>query len=310
MTSEQLAASAAADLRSNTRGKVTTVADPGYDDARRVWNAMIDHRPAVIVQTLDANDIVAAVKVAQVRGLQVSVRGGGHNVAGHAVGNGALMIDLSAMRAVTVEPHARWARVEGGATWGDVDRETQRFGLATPGGLISDTGVGGLTLSGGIGWLRSRHGLAVDNLVGADVVLADGRLVHASADENPDLLWALTGGGGNFGVVAAFEFALHPVGPEVFFCGPMYLLEDGPDPIRFWRDYLRDKGDDVGTLVEFSTVPRDPSFPEAAWGKRVYTVAALFAGDAAEGEALLQPLREQGSLVADFSGRMDYCAVQ
>jgi FAD/FMN-containing dehydrogenase len=194
--------------------------------------------------------------------------------------------------------------------WRDVDREAQAFGLATPGGLISDTGVGGLTLSGGIGWLRSRHGLSIDNLTAADVVTADGRLVHASPDRNSDLLWALKGGGGNFGVVTGFEFALHPVGPTVMFCAPIYPIEAGSAPISFWRDFLADKNDDVGSLIEFSTIPESPDYPREAWGRRVYTIAAVYAGDAAEGERLLRPLRDLGETVADFSGQMAYCAVQ
>ena len=298
-------------LREAIRGMVTTPGDPGYDAARAVWNAMVDRRPAVIVRPVDTADVRAAVMVATARSMPISVRGGGHNVAGHGVGDGSLMIDLSGMRAVAVDPVVRIARVEGGATWGDVDRATQAHGLATPGGLISDTGVGGLTLSGGIGWLRSAHGLAIDNLVGAEVVTADGSIVEATPDgPHADLLWALRGGGGNFGVVTRFDFALHELGPTIYFAGPVYALGDGVGPIRFWRDFLAGTRDRVGSLVEFSTVPQDPEYPEEAWGRRVYTVAALFAGDAEEGEALLAPLREQGSLVTDFSGRMPYTDVQ
>jgi FAD/FMN-containing dehydrogenase len=301
---------AIATLRSSIRGSVTGPDDPGYDEARSVWNAMIDRRPAVIVGAADANDVVAGVRAARAHGLAVSVRGGAHNVAGHAVGDGSLMIDLSAMRSVRVDTERRRATVAGGTTWGEVDAATQAFGLATPGGLISDTGVGGLTLSGGIGWLRSRHGLSIDNLVTAEVVTADGRLVRASEDEHPDLLWALKGGGGNFGVVTAFEFALHPVGPTVMFAGPVYPIEAGTGPIRYWREFLADKHDAVASIVEFSTIPHDPGYPEAAWGRRVYTIAAMYAGDADRGEALLQPLRELGELVTDFSGRMPYVEVQ
>ncbi len=297
-------------LRSSVRGKVIVSGDTEYDAARAVWNAMIDRRPAVIVRASGAADVATAVNFARDHGLAVSIRGGGHNVAGHAVGAGSVMIDLSRMHDVRVDAQRGSAWVGGGATWGDVDHETQAFGLATPGGLISDTGVAGLTLSGGIGWLRSRHGLCIDNLVSADVVVANGSIVHASANENADLLWALKGGGGNFGVVTSFEFALHPVGPKVMFCAPIYPIEAGSGPIRFWRDFLADKNDRVGSLVEFSTVPHDAAFPTSAWGKRVYTIAAVYAGDAAEGEALLQPLREQGDLVADFSDQIDYCAVQ
>ena len=276
------------ELRRSIAGEVFAAADAGYDGARAVWNAMIDRRPAIIVRCKSAADVIGSVGFARTRGLPVSIRGGAHNVAGHAVCDNGVMIDLSAMRSVRVDPERRRAWVEGGATWGDVDRATQAFGLATPGGLISDTGVGGLTLSGGIGWLRSRYGLCIDNLAGADVVTADGRLVRASAEENADLLWALKGGGGNFGVVTTFEFKLHPVGPQVMFCAPIYPLEAGSGPIRFWRDFLRDKNDDVGSLVEFSTIPPDPAYPREAWGRRVYTIAALYAGDASEGAALLQ----------------------
>ncbi len=301
---------ALSELRAAITGEVLTAVDGGYDEARAGWNALIDRRPAAIVRARSVPDIVAAVRFAAANGLPVSVRGGGHNVAGHAVGDGGIMVDLSGLRGVSVDPVARRAKVQGGATWGDVDAATQAHGLATPGGLISTTGVGGLTLGGGMGWLRSRHGLTVDNLVGAEVVLADGTLVDASDREHADLLWALKGGGGNFGIVASFEFALHPIGPEVAFSGPVYALDTGPEPIRFWRDFMRDKSDRVSSIVEFSTIPADPGFPEAAWGQRVFTMASLFAGDPEEGDALLQPLRELGPLVADYSGRMDYCAVQ
>ena len=284
--------------------------DRGYDTARAVWNGMIDRRPAVIVRCQNAADVSAGVNFARGHRLPVSVRGGAHNVAGHAVCDGGVMIDLSQMRGVRVDHETRRARVEGGAIWRDVDRETQAFGLAVPGGLISDTGVAGLTLSGGIGWLRSRYGLTVDSLVGADVVTADGRLVRASAEENADLLWALKGGGGNFGVVTAFEFALHEAGPKLMFCAPLYPLSAGGAPIRFWRDFLADKSNDVGSLIEFSTIPHDPDYPERYWGERIYTIAAVYAGDADDGERLLKPLRELGDLVADFSGQMAYCDIQ
>lgn len=281
----------------------------GYEDARAVWNAMIDRKPAMIVRCRNADDVVAAVNHARNNDLPISIRAGGHNVAGHAVCDEGLMIDLSLMRNVAVDADKRIASVEGGALWRDVDAASQAHGLATPGGLISDTGVAGLTLSGGIGWLRAKHGLSIDNLVAADVVTADGRLVHTSADENPELLWALQGGGGNFGVVVRFDFALHPIGPEVMFAAPIYAVEDGPGPIRAWRDFLAKHGDLVGSLCEFSTAGGE-DFPEESWGKRVYTLACIYNGDAAQGEALLQPLRELGNMVTDFSGRMEYCDVQ
>jgi FAD/FMN-containing dehydrogenase len=297
-------------LRGSVLGQVLVAGDDGYDSARALWNGMIDRRPAVIVRCKGAADVIDAVVFAREHKLPVSIRGGAHNVAGHAVCDDGLMIDLSSMRGVRVDPARRRAWVEGGATWREVDRETQAFGLAVPGGLISDTGVAGLTLSGGIGWLRSRHGLTIDNLVSADVVTADGRLLRAAADENSDLLWALKGGGGNFGVVTAFEFELHPVGPNLMFCAPLYPVAAGAEPIRFWRDFLASRSDDVGSLIEFSTIPHDPDYPEQYWGERIYTVAAVYSGDAGEGEQLLQPLRELGDLVADFSGQMNYCDIQ
>ncbi len=299
-----------AGLRSSSRGEVMTADNGGYDAARCVWNAMIDRRPAVIVRPKGVADVITAVGFAHDHGMAISIRGGGHNVAGHAVGDDSMMIDLSAMRAVRVDPVRRRAWVEGGATWRDLDCETQAFGLATPGGLISDTGVAGLTLSGGIGWLRSRHGLTIDNLVAADVVIADGRLLHASPKENADLLWALKGGGGNFGVITNFEFQLHPLGPEVMFCAPIYSIELAGRAIRVWRDFLTDKNGVVGSLAEFSTVAEGPDFPRDSWGQRVVTLAAVYAGDAQEGEALMQPLREIGGMVADFSNRMKYSGVQ
>lgn len=299
-----------AELADSITGELLQPGNESYDEARRVWNAMIDRHPALIVQCKHAGDVQQAVVYANQQDYPVSIRGGAHNVAGHAVCDAGLMIDLSQMRAVSVDAEARTAWVEGGATWGDVDEATQAHGLATPGGLISDTGVAGLTLSGGIGWLRSRYGLCIDNMLSVEIVSADGKLIRASETENSDLFWALRGGGGNFGVVTGFEFKLHQIGPEIMFCAPIYALDAGAGPIRFWRDFLADKNDRVGSLIEFSTVPEDDEFPRESWGKRVYTMAAVYAGDATEGEALLQPLRELAEPVTDFSGRMDYCELQ
>ena len=291
-------------------GEIFVPGDSGFDESRAVWNAMIDRRPAVIARCGNIDDVIASVKLASDRKLPIAIRGGGHNVAGHAVCDDGVMIDLSLMRRVEVDSVRRVAIAQGGALWRDMDTATQAHGLATPGGLISDTGVAGLTLSGGIGWLRAQHGLSIDNLVAADVVTASGALVRASSDENPDLLWALRGGGGNFGVVVGFEFALHPVGPEIMFAAPIYALEDGLGPIRAWRDFLAEHGDQVGSLCEFSTAAKCEDFPEEHWGKRVYTLACVFNGDADQGETMLQPLRELGDMVTDFSGRMNYCDVQ
>ena len=297
-------------LATRIDGEVLTPGSDGYDAARAIWNAMIDRKPALIARCRNRDDVAATLAFARQHDYPVSIRGGGHNVAGHAVGDDGIMIDLSGMRSVSVDPETRTARVAGGATWQDVDAASQAHGLATPGGLISDTGVAGLTLSGGIGWLRSRHGLCIDNILGVEIVTADGEIRRADEQENADLFWAVRGGGGNFGVITEFEFRLHPLGPEVMFCAPIYALECGAEPIRFWRDFLADKNDRIGSLVEFSTVPEDDEFPREAWGKQVYTIAAVYAGDAGEGEKIMQPLRELAPLVTDFSGRLEYCELQ
>ena len=283
---------------------------PDYDAARVVWNAMIDRKPTAILPCTGIADIQDGIRWAAARGLPVSIKAGGHNVAGHAVGDGALMLDLSGFCSVTVDPVAGTAWVDGGATWGHVDAATQAHGLATPGGLISETGVAGLTLSGGVGWLRAAHGLAIDNVLAADVVMASGELIRTDATHHPDLFWALRGGGGNFGVVARFCFALHPHGPEVMFCAPIYPASAGAGPIRFWRDFISQHSDVLGSIVEFSTVPESPDYDSAYWGQRCYTIAAVHSGSAADGEVLTAPLRDLGPKVADFSGRMKYCDVQ
>jgi FAD/FMN-containing dehydrogenase len=298
------------ELKATVQGNILFEADEGYAKARMVWNAMIDKKPAVIVQCQSSNDVVAAVNYARQISKPISIRGGGHNVAGHAVCDDGVMIDLSKMRDVNVNVASKTAMVGGGATWADVDSATQKHGLATPGGLISETGVGGLTLSGGIGWLRSRYGLCIDNMLSAEVVTASGEILNASETENADLFWAIRGGGGNFGVITRFEFKLHEVGPKVMFCAPIYPIEMGAEPIRFWRDFMADKNHDVGSLIEFATVAESPDFPEEYWGKKVYTMAAVYAGDADEGEKIFQPLRELGEMAADFSDQMDYCDVQ
>jgi FAD/FMN-containing dehydrogenase len=286
-------------------GNVLVPGNDGYDQARSVWNAMIDRKPALIAQCKNSQDVAATLAFAGRHDYPVSIRGGGHNVAGHAVCDDGVMIDLSGMRGVSVDAEKRTARVAGGATWRDVDAASQAHGLATPGGLISDTGVAGLTLSGGIGWLRSRHGLCIDNMLSVEIVTADGQVRRASEQENADLFWAVRGGGGNFGVITEFEFQLYPLGPEVMFCAPIYALDCGAEPIRFWRDFLADKSDRIGSLLEFSTVAESEDFPPEYWGKQVYTMAAVYAGDAEEGERVMQPLRELAPLATDFSGRMD-----
>jgi len=297
-------------LRNELRGELLAPGSAAYDAARVVWNGMIDRRPALIARCRNAADVVASVKHARARGLAVAVRGGGHNVAGYAVCDGGLMIDMSPMNAVRITSGLDRAYVEGGATWGDVDAATTPFGCATPGGLISTTGVAGLTLSGGIGWLRGTHGLSCDNLVAADVVTAGGDLIHASETENADLLWALKGGGGNFGIVVNFEFRLHPIAEELMFCAPAYPEERANDILPQWRNYMASAPDEVSGLAEFSTIPRDPAYSEDTWGKRVLALATVYDGPAEVGERVTRPLRRFGEPLLDFSGRMPYRALQ
>lgn len=297
-------------LRSSLRGDLLEPAHPAYDETRMVWNGMINRRPALIARCRNAADVAAAVNFARDHGLVIAIRSGGHNVAGYAVCEGGMMIDMSLMNGVRLSPALDRAFVEGGAQWRDVDMATAPFNRATPGGLISATGVAGLTLSGGIGWLRGRHGLACDNLVAADVVTADGRLVRASRTENPDLLWALRGGGGNFGVVVNFEFALHEIPPELMFCAPIYPEERANEIIPMWRDFMATAPERLSGLAEFSTIPPDPAYPEDCWGRRVVALAHVYDGPAEEGERVTAPLRAFGDTLLDFSSPMAYCAIQ
>jgi FAD/FMN-containing dehydrogenase len=297
-------------FRNELRGELLEPGSLAYDAARVVWNGMIDKHPALIARCRNTADVVASVNYARGNGLAIAIRSGGHNVAGYAVCDGGLMIDMTLMNAVRVAPDLNQAYVEGGALWSDVDAATTPFGRATPGGLISATGVAGLTLSGGIGWLRGTRGLSCDNLIAADVVNADGRLIRASETENPDLLWALKGGGGNFGVVVNFEFCLHPIAPETMFCAPVYPEEQANEILPKWRDYMATAPDEVTGLAEFSTIPNDPAYPENTWGRRVVALATVYDGPADEGERITQPLRSFGEPLLDFSGRMPYRVLQ
>ncbi len=283
--------------------------DP-YDTARQVWNGMIDKRPSLIAQCAGVADVIEAVRFAREHELLVSVRGGGHNVAGTAVCDGGLVIDLSAMTAVRVDPEARTAWVQAGATWADVDHETQAFGLATPGGVVSDTGVAGLTLGGGIGHLRCKYGLSCDNLRSVDLVTADGSFVRASADENPDLFWGLRGGGGNFGVVTAFEFDLHAVGPDVATCLVFYPSDRLGEVLKAHREFVADAPDEISTLVFAGELPEEELFPQEWVHEQKFGIMSCYAGPAAEGESALAPLREFAEPIADVSGRMPYVEFQ
>jgi FAD/FMN-containing dehydrogenase len=295
-------------LREHVQGRVTGPGDEGYDEARAVYNAMIDRRPAVVVQPADANDVVAAVNFAREGGLDLAVRGGGHSVPGFGTVDDGVVIDLSGMRRVQVDAAARTARAEGGATWGDFNDATYAFGLATTGGIISTTGVGGLTLGGGIGYLTRGFGLSLDNLVSADVVTADGRQLRASERENDDLFWALRGGSGNYGVVTSFEFELHPV--KDIYGGPMFFeLSEAANVLRFFRDYIADAPEAMGVFPAFQIAPPLPFIPEDRHGDTFIALVACWAGPLEQGEQALKPLHDVAPVVAEMVGAMPYPAL-
>jgi hypothetical protein len=292
------------------RGGLLLPTSPGYDTARRIWNGAIDRRPACIARCTSVADVVAAVRFARDRDLEIAVRGGGHNVAGTAVCDDGVVIDLSAMRALWVDPADRTAWVQGGALWGDVDHETQSYGLATTGGIVGHTGVAGLTLGGGIGFLMRKHGLTVDNLLAAEVVTAEGSIVRASADEHPDLFWALRGGGGNFGVVTSFRFALHPIGPTVM-AGPVFwAAEDTAEVLRFYRDFAAEASDELGSVVRVGTVPPLADIPEDLHWRPAIAVACCYAGAVEDGERAVRALRRFGTPLVDLISPTSYVAFQ
>ena len=295
---------------SRLQGQVIRPGDDQYDEARGVWNGMIDKYPACIARCSTVADVISSVNFARDNHLPLAVRGGGHNVAGTAVCDDGLVIDLSAMKDVRVDTQARLARVQGGATWHDVDQVTQRFGLATPGGVVSDTGIAGLTLGGGIGWLRRKYGLSCDNLVRAEVVTARGQLVRANATENPDLFWGLRGGGGNFGIATAFEYRLHPVGPDVMFAFVFYHTRKAKEILQLYRDYTETAPDEVSSFAILGTIPASEAYPEEAHNQPYVLLAALYAGPVEEGKHILQPLREFDIPLLDFSAPVPYMQVQ
>ncbi|EFW91082.1 FAD linked oxidase domain-containing protein [Haladaptatus paucihalophilus DX253] len=298
------------DLRETLRGTLIRPTDEDYDEARGVWNGMIDRHPALIVQCSGTADVIVAVNFAREYDLEIAVRGGGHNVAGTAVCDDGIVIDLSAMRAVWVDPLARIARVQGGALWGDVDHEAQAHGLATPGGIVSHTGVAGLTLGGGIGWLMRKHGLTVDNLLSADMVTADGEFIRASEDEHSELFWALRGGGGNFGIVTSFEFALYPVGPTVLAGPVIWAADDTAAALRFYRDFVQDAPDELGTVVRLGPIPPLSVVPEELHWRPAVAINACYTGPVEEGESVLRPLREHGTPLLDLVSPKRYVAHQ
>jgi FAD/FMN-containing dehydrogenase len=292
------------------RGAVLGPDEPPYEEARKVWNGLIDRRPALIVQCTGAADVVDAVNFARDNDVLLSIKAGGHNVAGNAVNDGGLVIDLSQMRGVHVDPASRTVRVQGGATLGDMDRETQLFGLAVPAGVVSTTGVAGLTLHGGAGHLRRKYGLSIDNLLSVDIVTADGALRRASATENEDLFWAVRGAGSNFGVITSFEFQAHPVGPMVMVGAVFYPFEDVGELLPAWRDYMASTPEELSSVALCWSVPPHEPFPPEHQGKPVVVVAAAYAGSVADGESVVQPLRELGQPLIDLSGPWPWLGLQ
>ncbi len=298
------------ELDESLRGDLVRPGDPDYEQARRSWNHAIDRRPALVVRPSGVADVVRAVAFARSEGVPVAVRGGGHSIAGFSTCDGGLVIDLCAMRAVHVDPVARRALVQGGATWADVDHECQVHGLATPGGYVSTTGVGGLTLGGGLGHLLRRHGLSCDNLVSAQVVTAAGEVVHAGEGGDTELLWALRGGGGNFGVVTTMEFALHPVGPIVL-GGPVFFRGDRVAEVAArWREAIVGTPDELTTALALSTAPPVPFLPAESHGTKIVGVVACWSGSAEEGEDAIAPMRTLGEPIADLIGPIPYVALQ
>lgn len=298
------------DLRSRFAGSLVTPGDDDYPSARRVWNGAINRYPRVVARCAGPADVAHAVSYATDAGLPLAVRGGGHGVAGGGVVDDGVVVDLSAMNGVRVDPNERVARVGAGAQWRDVDRETQQHGLATPGGAISDTGVAGLTLGGGLGHLRRAYGLSCDNVRSMDVVTADGDLVVASADRNEDLFWALRGGGGNFGAVTSFEFDLHPVGPDVAMCFVWYPFDDAADYLAAFREWAETAPREASVIAFTAFVPPREEFPREHWDDPAVAFAGAYAGDPADGEGVLADLRGLGDPVADFSATMRYADLQ
>ncbi|MGE3536580.1 MAG: FAD-binding oxidoreductase [Candidatus Tectimicrobiota bacterium] len=288
-------------LQNSLRGALIRPGDADYDEARKVWNGHVDKRPALIARCAGTADVISAVNFARRHEVLLSVRGGGHNIPGNCVCNGGLVLDLGRMKGIRVDPLRRTARAEGGVRWGELDHETQAFGLATPGGTDADTGIAGLTLGGGIGWLSGRYGLACDNLIAADIVTADGQLRHVSSTEHADLLWGLRGGGGNFGVVTSFEYQLHPVGPLVLAGAVFYPFAKIKDYLQLYRDFSRQIPDELNTIAGLATSPE---------GHKVGVMVLCYSGPLENGAAVLRPLREFGPPLADHIQPMPYAAAQ
>src|SRR5829696_3689879 len=289
-----------AGLQDGFRGELHRPADTGYEDARKVWNGSIDRLPALIARCAGVADVVAAVKFAKHNGLLVAVRGGGHSYPGLSVCDGGIVIDLSLMKGIRVDPEALTVRAQAGVLLGELDRETQAFGLAVPSGIVTHTGLSGLTLGGGINWLQRKYGLTIDQLLSVDLITAEGEFVKASASENPELFWGVRGGGGNFGIVTEFEFRLNPVGPTVL-AGPIFWpIEEAPNVLRFYREWIKGIPDELMTIVSCRKAPPLPFVPRELHGKLVVGVVCCYAGPVEEGEKVVKPLKEFGSPVLDL----------
>ena len=293
-------------LSTTLRGRLVTSKDSDYNDVRKVWNGMIDRRPELIAQCSGTADVVSCVKFATETGVDFSIRSGGHNIAGSSIRDNGLMIDLSTMNSVFVDSKNRIAYVEPGATLGDVDHETQHFGLATSLGINSTTGIAGLTLGGGFGWLSRKHGMTVDNLIAAEIVTADGEAIRLSEDEHPDLFWAIRGGGGNFGIVTRFEIGLHPVGPEVFSGLIVLPFDTAKTTLQKYRDYTLNIPDELSIWAVLRKAPPLPFLPEEVHGKEVVVMAFLYVGDEKTGQELIQPLRQFAQPYGEYVGMMPY----
>jgi len=288
------------ELEQGFRGTLVRPGDPTYDEHRRVWNGSIDRYPALIARCAGAADVIAAVRFGRATGLLVAVRGGGHSFPGQSTCDGGLVIDLGMMRGIRVDPQARTARAQAGVLLGELDRETQAFGLAVPAGIVTHTGLAGLTLGGGIGWLMRKYGLTIDQLLSVDMVTADGEFVRASHDENAELFWGVRGAGGNFGIVTEFEFRLNPVGPFVM-AGPVFWpMEESPKVLRFYREWIADAPDELTTIVVHRHAPALPIIPRGLIGKPVVAVAACYAGPVEDAERVLKPLKDYGPPVLDL----------
>ena len=297
-------------LKNNVKGQIVLPDDPNYDEIREIWNAMIDRRPAVIVQCAETDDVLHAISYARENRLEISIRGGGHNIAGSALCDNGLLIDFSNMTTVSVDAQKRRAYVEPGATLGDFDKAVQAHGLASPVGINSTTGMAGLTLGGGFGWLTRKYGMTIDNLVSVEMVTADGRKIHVSENENKDLFWAIRGGGGNFGVVTQFEFSLYPVGPEILAGLIVFPIDQAKQVLEKYREFVKSAPEELNIWVVLRKAPPLPFLSESVHGKEVVVLAVFYVGDIAEGEKLIDPLRSFGNAYGEHIGVQPYAQWQ